>query len=199
MFGQETFASRITAGVSIISTQYDYRAFTNSSLGFGLEATCDITRNENSALNFRGFLNYFAVSGKERPELETTLSLNGMSLGAEVLFKTPWEKVVPHAGVMLTKWSASHDGLGILTESQAEFDSSPKFGWRVGVDYSITRNIIVGAAFSMSEWRSHADYTTGGTILSTILPGYSFGAGTVVKGWNPVNPSWLSINGRWRF
>jgi len=185
--GQESFASRITAGVSIVSTQGDYRDFTANPNGFGFEVTCDITRALDQALNFRGFLSFFMVGGKYREVFDTSFSLNGMSLGADVTFKTPSDKVVPYAGIFMTSWSASHDGLGNLLERQVEFDSDPKLGFRFGVDYSVTEHIIVGANFNMSEWRSHRDYAAN---PSNPL---------VVKGFNPVNPSWVNITGRWRF
>lgn len=196
--GQESFANRITAGVSIVSTQGDYRDFTANPMGFGLEMTCDLTKNPENALNFRGFLNYFAVSGKDHDVIfnintatqkvsRGSTSLNGMSLGAEVLFKTSSPKLVPHAGIMLTKWSGSTSGFDDLEERQLEYDSAVKFGFRVGLDYSITEHAIVGANFGLSEWRSHRDYAA-----NTANP-------LISKGFNPVNPSWVNITCRWRF
>ena len=199
--GQESFANRITAGVSIVSTQGDYRDFTANSLGFGLELACDLTRNPENALNFRGFFSYFAVSGKDHDVIfnknnqnpaaqfisRGSTSLNGMSLGAEVIFQTPWPKIIPYAGLMLTKWSGSHSGFENLAERQLEYDNAVKFGLRFGLDYPVTENIIVGVNYSMSEWRSHRDYAanTGNPLAS--------------KGFNPVRPSWVNITGRWRF
>jgi hypothetical protein len=198
-FGQDTFASRVTAGVTIVSTQSAYRDYSANPFGFGLEVTFDITRNPENALNFRGFFNYFTVSGKDREvvfQINTAAqtshfgssSLNGMTLGADVTFKTPWKKIAPYAGLMLTKWSGSHSGFENLTEQQLEYDGAVKFGWRVGVDYTITKNVILGAGFNLSEWRSNRDYAATGTSNPVIS-----------RGWNPVNPSWANITGRWRF
>lgn len=196
--GQESFANRITAGISIVSTQSDYRDFTANPLGFGLELTCDLTVNPENALNFRGFFSYFAVSGKDHDVIfnintaaqmssRGATSLNGMSLGAEVTFKTPFSKIVPHAGIMLTKWSGSASGFENLEERQLEYDGAVKFGLRFGLDYSVTEHIIIGASFSLSEWRSHRDYAP-----NTTNP-------IISRGFNPVSPSWVNITARWRF
>jgi hypothetical protein len=196
--GQESFANRVTAGVSIVSTQGDYRDFAANPLGFGLEVTCDLTRSAENVLDFRGFFSYFAVSGKDHDVIfnintatqmssHGSTSLNGMSLGAEVTFKTPCPRLLPHAGIMLTKWSGSASGFENLAERQLKYDNAAKLGWRVGLDYSVTGHFIVGANFNLSEWRSHRDYAanTGNPIIS--------------KGFNPVNPSWVNITCRWRF
>jgi hypothetical protein len=196
--GQDTFANRITAGVSIISTHGNYYDFTANRLGFGVEVTCDLTKNPENALNFRGFFSYFAVSGKEHEvifnintatQMTSTgsTSLNGMSLGAEVTFKTPWPSLVPHAGLMLTKWSGSASGFENLAERQLQYDNAVKFGLRLGADYSITEHLIAGVNFSLSEWRSHRDYAA-----NTSNPLMS-------NGFNPVSPSWVNITCRWRF
>jgi len=187
--GQETFLSRVTAGVSVVSTQGDYKAFTESPYGFGLEVACDITRRPEQALNFRGFLGYAAVSGKYRADLDNTFSLNGLSLGGDATFRTPSDKIRPYAGIMLTKWSGSSDGLGkvLVAERQVEFDSDPKLGFRVGVDYAINSHIVVGACYSMSEWRARRDYSNS---MTNAL---------VIDGFNPVNPSWINVTCRWRF
>jgi hypothetical protein len=189
MAGQDSLASRFTAGLTIVSTQGDYKAFTDAPYGFGFEATGDITRHPDQALNFRGFLSYAAVSGKYRAALDNTFSLNGLSLGAEATFKTPSDKIRPYAGIMLTKWSGSSKGLGkvLVAERQIEFDSHPKMGFRFGVDYTINDHIVVGACYSMSEWRAHRDYSQ--SVTNAL----------VIDGFNPVNPSWVNVTCRWRF
>ena len=178
----EGIANRFTAGLSLVSTQGDYRSFTNQPMGFGAEATFDITRSAE-VINVRAMLGVVRVNGKDREDIGTKLNLNGIRAGLDFTFQTPSPKLTPYAGIILTKWSGHADSQGSLSEAQATFkDNEPKFGFRVGLEYAFTNHLVLAADYNHSEWRHSKDITT-----------------TVVKGINPVNPSWMSMTLRYRF
>lgn len=179
---QSLEADRFTAGASVVSTFGDYRAFTNRSLGFAVEGTYDVTR-EPQPLNFRALVGFVRVAGKERADLDTTLSLSGIRAGVDVTFRTPSEQVTPYVGLVFTRWTGKASQTGNLTAEAADFsDKGFKLGFRVGVDVAVTRNIVLAADYNLSEWRHSSDISKRPTW-----------------GVNPVNPSWMSVTARYRF
>lgn len=186
LVAQEGMANRFTGGLSLVSTYGDYRAFTNQTLGYGAEVTYDILKTTD-AINVRGMVGVVRVNGKERSDLGTSFRLNGVRAGLDFTFRTPNEKVVPYVGIIVTKWSGHANGQGTLLPEQLDFsDNEGKFGFRVGVDYSINRNLIVAGDYSFSEWRHNLN-----NAASKKDP-------RVVNGFNPVNPSWGTVTLRWR-
>lgn len=185
---QEGLAQRVSVGGSLIATYGDYRAFTNKSMGFGAEVTYDLIKNTDP-INLRGYLGYMTVTGNERPEVAATFDLSGMRVGFDFTFKTPMEALVPYAGFNVTKWTGkSVRTAPVLLDRQVDFsDKEPKFGFRFGMDYFLTKHLVVGADYSLSEWRQNTAYST-----SVSNP-------KAIKGLNPVRPSWGTVTVRYHF
>jgi len=66
-------------------------------------------------------------------------------------------------------------------------DSKPKFGLRLGVEYQFNSTWGVTLDYNASEWRSQAD---GEDASGSTYP---------IKGWNPINPSWVALSIQYRF
>ena len=75
-----------------------------------------------------------------------------------------------------------------LLDRQVDFsDNAPKFGFRAGVDYFVTKHFVLAADYNLSEWRHSTQYST-----STSSP-------SAINGLNPVNPSWITLTARYHF
>lgn len=175
-------SDRFTAGVSLVSTFGNYRTFTNQPLGFGVEGTYDLTRKVEP-LNFRVMAGYVHVSGKDRQDLGTALTLNALRAGADLTFRTPSDKITPYVGLIFSRWMASASQPGSLKPAALDFsDKGFKLGVRLGVDVNLTQNVVLAADYNFSEWRHDNDISS-----------------KAIRGVNPVNPSWMSVTARYRF
>jgi len=83
-------------------------------------------------------------------------------------------------GPSMHTWHVSRVNNPVGNPNQGE--SGPKFGWRVGLGYSVQNNIRVDLLFTQTEWRTRMN-----------------GSFPIVSGWNPSRPAYFTIKGSYHF
>lgn len=106
-----------------------------------------------------------------------TFELSGTRVGVDLVYR-PWDSLPLsiRTGPSVHVWKGTQRG---GDPSQYPADNHLKAGWRLGLDYGLTKNWSATLLYTFTEWRSNADID-----LATT---------------NPSRPAYVSLMATYRF